>query len=53
MAGVTTDRLRNVVLLSHTGAGKTMLAEAMLHGGGRIHPAGLRRGRHDRFGLRA
>ena len=34
MAGVTTDRLRNVVLLSHTGAGKTMLAEAMLHGAG-------------------
>ncbi len=34
MPGVTTDRLRNVALLSHTGAGKTMLAEAMLHKAG-------------------
>ena len=29
-----TDRLRNVVLLSHGGAGKTTLAESMLHGAG-------------------
>ncbi len=34
MAELTTDRLRNVVLLSHGGAGKTILAEAMLHATG-------------------
>ena len=31
MPKFTTDKLRNVVLLSHGGAGKTILAEAMLH----------------------
>lgn len=30
MAEMTTDVIRNVVLLSHSGAGKTILAEAML-----------------------
>lgn len=31
MATFPTERLRNVVLLAHRGAGKSMLAEAMLH----------------------
>ena len=31
MPSVTTDKLRNVVLLSHGGAGKTILSEAMLN----------------------
>ena len=31
MANFDTDHLRNVVLLSHSGAGKTMLVEAMLN----------------------
>ncbi len=31
MASITPDRLRNIVLLSHGGAGKTILAESMLH----------------------
>ena len=34
MPETTTDRLRNVVLLSHSGAGKTVLSEAMLHTSG-------------------
>ena len=34
MPKFTTDKLRNVVLLSHGGAGKTILAEAMLHTAG-------------------
>jgi elongation factor G len=34
MPQFTTDKLRNVVLLSHSGAGKTILAEAMLHAAG-------------------
>lgn len=34
MPQFTTDKLRNVVLLSHSGAGKTILAEAMLHTAG-------------------
>ena len=34
MPAFTTDKLRNVVLLSHGGAGKTILAEAMLHSAG-------------------
>ena len=32
----TTEQIRNVVLLSHSGAGKTSLAEAMLHTAGAI-----------------
>ena len=31
MAKFSTERIRNIVLLSHSGAGKTILAEAMLH----------------------
>ena len=31
MASISPDRLRNIVLLSHSGAGKTILAESMLH----------------------
>ena len=34
MPDITTDKLRNVVLLSHSGAGKTVLAEAMLNAAG-------------------
>lgn len=34
MPKFTTDKLRNVVLMSHGGAGKTILAEAMLHSAG-------------------
>ena len=34
MADFSTDRLRNIVLLSHSGAGKTILAEAMLSAAG-------------------
>jgi elongation factor G len=40
MTTTATDLLRNIVLLSHSGAGKTLLGEAMLHSGGVI----------DRFG---
>ncbi len=31
MPNVPTERIRNIALLSHSGAGKTILAEAMLH----------------------
>ena len=31
MAKFSTERIRNIVLLSHSGAGKTILAESMLH----------------------
>ena len=34
MADNSAERLRNVVLLSHGGAGKTMISEAMLHAAG-------------------
>ena len=34
MPNISTDRLRNIVLLSHGGAGKTLLSEAMLHTAG-------------------
>ena len=34
MPTFSTDKLRNIVLLSHGGAGKTILAEAMLHSAG-------------------
>ena len=34
MPTFSTDKLRNVVLLSHGGAGKTILAEAMIHSAG-------------------
>ena len=34
MPKFATERIRNIVLLSHSGAGKTILAEAMLHNAG-------------------
>ena len=34
MVDITTERIRNVVLLSHSGAGKTILSEAILHQAG-------------------
>jgi elongation factor G len=36
MQGVRTEDIRNVILLSHTGAGKTSLGEAMLYNAGAI-----------------
>ena len=52
MANVPTERIRNIVLLSHSGAGKTILAEAMLHTAGVTSSLGYRRGRHNCVGLR-
>ena len=40
MPNITTDRIRNVVLLSHGGAGKTILSEAMLFSAGGISRMG-------------
>jgi elongation factor G len=40
MAEFTAKQLRNVVLLSHSGAGKTMISEAMLLAAGAISRAG-------------
>ena len=40
MADVTTDAIRNVVLIGSTGAGKTQLAEALLHKAGAINRLG-------------
>ena len=34
MVEITTEQIRNVALLSHSGAGKTILSEAMLHQAG-------------------
>ena len=34
MSNITSDLLRNIVLLSHGGAGKTVLSEAMIHAAG-------------------
>ena len=34
MSNVPTERIRNIALLSHSGAGKTILAEAMLYAAG-------------------
>ena len=36
MPQYTTEQIRNVVLLSHSGAGKTALSEAMLYSTGAI-----------------
>lgn len=40
MSDYKTDAIRNVALLGHGGAGKTMLAEAMLHASGAIAEMG-------------
>ena len=40
MAQFTTERIRNIVLLSHSGAGKTILAEAMLRESGATNRLG-------------
>jgi len=40
MADYTTDKIRNVVFLAHSGAGKTSLIEAMLYKGGAIKSQG-------------
>ena len=40
MGPFSTDKLRNIVLLSHSGAGKTSLAEAMLFASGSINRMG-------------
>ena len=40
MADVTTDAIRNIVLIGSTGTGKTQLAEALLHKAGAINRLG-------------
>ena len=40
MAGYSTDKIRNIVLLGHSGSGKTSLAEAMLFNSGAINRMG-------------
>lgn len=36
----TSDKIRNIALLGHSGSGKTMLAEAMLHATGATNRLG-------------
>ena len=40
MKQISPERLRNVVLLSHSGAGKTTLSEAMLFASGAVNRLG-------------
>ena len=40
MAGYSTDKIRNIVLLGHSGSGKTSLAEAMLFNCGAVNRMG-------------
>jgi translation elongation factor EF-G len=46
MLKFSTDKLRNVVLISHTGTGKTILSEAMLHTAGVTAPLWIRKRGH-------
>ena len=40
MAAITTENIRNIALIGHTGAGKTSLAEAMLYKAGATNRLG-------------
>jgi len=45
------SNIRNLTLIGHGSAGKTILAESMLACGGAIHPNRKRRARKHGFGL--
>ena len=47
-----TEAIRNIALVSHSSAGKTMLAEAFLHVSGATTRLGQDRRRHHRLRLR-